>query len=303
MRFAADLHIHSHFSLATSRKLVPEHLDLWARIKGLSLLGTGDFTHPGWLEELKEKLVPAEQGFFRLKPDFKQGAEVPPVSTLSSEVRFILSAEISSIYKKNGRVRKVHSVILAPDFASAEKINQALLKLNANLSSDGRPILGLDARDLLEITLESSPDCLFIPAHIWTPWFSVLGSKSGFDNIKECFDDLTPHIKAVETGLSTDPAMNAICSFLDAFTLLSNSDAHSPEKLGRNANLFDCPLDYFTVKKGLTGENPNYFLGTIDLYPQEGKYNYDTVKAGYAGIPCRRWKTRACVPIAAGRLL
>ncbi len=275
MRFAADLHIHSHFSLATSRQLVPEHLDLWARIKGLSLLGTGDFTHPGWLEELKEKLVPAGQGLFRLKPDFKQGAEVPPVPTLSSEVRFILSAEISTIYKKNGRVRKVHSVILAPDFASAEKINQALLKLEANLSSDGRPILGLDARNLLEITLESSPDCLFIPAHIWTPWFSVLGSKSGFDNVKECFDDLTPHIKAVETGLSTDPAMNAICSFLDAFTLLSNSDAHSPEKLGRNANLFDCPLDYYAVKKGLTGENPDSFLGTIDLYPQEGKYHYD----------------------------
>lgn len=275
MRFVGDLHIHSHFSLATSKQLIPEFLDYWARVKGISLIGTGDFTHQGWLQELEEKLEPAEPGLFQLKPELIQEIQLPEASTLSSEVRFVLSAELSSIYKKNGRVRKVHNVILAPSFEIVEKIRQSLLRLGINLSSDGRPIMGLDSRNLLEICLEASHEIYFIPAHIWTPWFSVLGSKSGFDTVEECFDDLTPHITAVETGLSTDAPMHWACSFLDRFTLVSNSDAHSPEKLGRNANIFNTDLEYSAITDALKTGDPENFLGTIDLFPQEGKYHYD----------------------------
>ena len=275
MRFIGDLHIHSHFSLATSQQLAPEFLDLWARRKGISVVGTGDFTHPGWIEELKEKLDPAEPGLFRLKDSFRQKITIPPAPSLSSQVRFVLSAEISSIYKKNGKVRKVHNVILAPDFATVEKIQQKLIRLGGNLTSDGRPILGLDSKDLLELALEASDKIFFMPAHIWTPWFSVLGSKSGFDTVKECFEDLTPHISAVETGLSTDAPMHWVCSFLDHFTLISNSDAHSPEKLGRNANIFNSELSYPGITNAIQTGDPEQFGGTIDLFPQEGKYHYD----------------------------
>ena len=275
MRFIADLHIHSHFSLATSKQLSPEFLDYWARLKGITVIGTGDFTHPGWLKELKEKLDPAEEGLFRLKDSFGQNITITPAPTLSQEVRFMLSAEISSIYKKHGKVRKVHNVILAPDFATVEKIQQKLIQLGGNINSDGRPILGLDSKDLLEIALEASDRIFFVPAHIWTPWFSVLGSKSGFDTVEECFEDLTPHISAVETGLSTDAPMHWVCSFLDQFTLISNSDAHSPEKLGRNANIFNTGLSYTGITNALKTGDPAQFLGTIDLFPQEGKYHYD----------------------------
>jgi len=275
MRFIADIHIHSHLSRATSKQLAPEFLDLWARLKGICVIGTGDFTHPGWLEELQEKLEPAEEGLFRLKPAYRQKAAVPEAPTFSGEVRFVLQAEISSIYKKNGRTRKVHNVILAPDFETVEKIRQSLLRLNANLTSDGRPILGLDSRSLLEIALEASDRTAFIPAHIWTPWFSILGSKSGFDTVEECFEDLTPHLTAMETGLSTDAPMHWSCTFLDPFTLVSNSDAHSPEKLGRNANIFDTELSYTAMTEALKEGDPERFLGTIDLFPQEGKYHYD----------------------------
>ena len=190
-------------------------------------------------------------------------------------VRFLLTSEISSIYKKNGKVRKVHNLIFAPDFETVEKIRKSLLKIGANLDSDGRPILGLDAKNLLEMVLEISEETLFVPSHIWTPWFSVLGAKSGFDSIEECFEDLTENIFAVETGLSSDPPMNWLCSFLDKFTLISNSDAHSPEKLGRDANIFDTELSYFSIKEALKTGNPQKFLGTIDLFPQEGKYHFD----------------------------
>ena len=268
MRFFADLHIHSHFSIATSKQLVPEHLDYWAALKGLSVIGSGDFTHPGWLAELKEKLEPAEPGLFRLKPEFR--LEGHP----GREVRFVLSAEISNIYKKEDRVRKVHNVILSPDFETVETIQRKLGQLG-NITSDGRPILGLDSRDLLEIALEANENIFFIPAHIWTPWFSALGSKSGFDSIDRCYGDLSNHIYAVETGLSTDPAMNWMCRFLDSYTLLSNSDAHSPEKLGRNANIFDCDLSYSTMTEAMKDQQTQAFGGTVDLFPQEGKYHYD----------------------------
>jgi uncharacterized protein (TIGR00375 family) len=273
MDFIADLHIHSHHSMATSKQLRPEYLDYWAKIKGIKVVGTGDFTHPEWLKELKEKLEPAEDGLFKLKTDYKIPHFLP--ETPENEVRFMLSAEISNIYKKQGVVRKIHSVILAPDFETVEKYQNKLSAMNFNITSDGRPILGLDVKDLLEITMDISDRNFFIPAHIWTPWFSVFGSKSGFDKMEDCFEDLSHHIHAVETGLSTDPPLNWMCSFLDRYTLLSNSDAHSPEKLGRNANLFRSELSYDAMIEAMKTGNPSTFGGTIDMYPQEGKYHYD----------------------------
>ena len=273
MDFIADLHIHSHHSMATSKQLRPEYLDYWAKIKGIKVVGTGDFTHPEWLKELKEKLEPAEDGLFKLKQEYKIPHFIP--ETPENEVRFMLSAEISNIYKKQGVVRKIHSIILAPDFETVERYQNKLSSMNFNITSDGRPILGLDVRDLLEITMEISERNFFIPAHIWTPWFSVFGSKSGFDRIEDCFEDFSHHIHAVETGLSTDPPLNWMCSFLDRYTLLSNSDAHSPEKLGRNANLFRSKLNYDAMIEAMKTGDPSTFGGTIDMYPQEGKYHYD----------------------------
>ncbi len=274
MKFICDFHIHSHYSIATSKNLTPEYLDYWCRLKGIQVVGTGDFTHPGWLEEIKEKLEPAEQGLFRLKNDYRL-AETPHISVSSGgTARFLLTSEISNIYKKYGKVRKVHNLLLAPDFETVEKI-QARLEKVGNIHSDGRPILGLDSRNLLEIALEASEKTFFVPSHIWTPWFSALGSKSGFDTIEECYGDLTDHIHSVETGLSSDPPMNWICSFLDRYTLISNSDAHSPEKLGREANLFNTELSYTAIIQALKTGDPEHFLGTVEFFPQEGKYHYD----------------------------
>lgn len=275
MRFIADLHIHSHYSRATSKSLVPEYLDYWARLKGITIIGTGDFTHPGWLKELKEKLEPAENGLFKLKPELKKDKTLHTPFLPDSPVRFLLTAEISNIYKKNDKVRKVHNVVFAPDFQTVEKIQQKLTNIDANITSDGRPILGLDSRDLLEMMLEASEHILFTPAHIWTPWFSALGSKSGFDSIDQCYADLSHHIHTVETGLSTDPPMHWMCGFLDKYTLISNSDAHSLEKLGRNATCFNTELSYHALVNALKTGDPNHFRGTIDLFPQEGKYHYD----------------------------
>ncbi len=272
MKFIADLHIHSHYSISTSKKLIPEYLDLWAGIKGIKVVGSGDFTHPGWISELQDKLLPAEEGLFRLKQELKIDQD-PPMPE-EGEVRFLLSAEISTIYKRDNQVRKVHHLILVPDFKDALAIQRRLAKIG-NITSDGRPILGLDSRDLLEITLEASEGALFIPAHIWTPWFSSLGAKSGFDSISECYRDLSDHIFAVETGLSSDPPMNWLCSFLDQYTLISNSDAHSPEKLGREANILDTDLSYEGIIKAIKGGSPAGFGGTIEFFPQEGKYHYD----------------------------
>ena len=257
--YIADLHIHSKYSRATSKELEPEQLDLWARKKGIGLVGTGDFTHPAWRAELREKLSPAEEGFYTLK-----GATGGP--------RFVITGEISTIYKKDGKVRKVHSLILLPGLEAAEALSRRLEAIG-NLHSDGRPILGLDCRDLLEITLESCPEAVFIPAHIWTPHFSLFGAFSGFDTIEECFGDLTGHIRALETGLSSDPPMNHRCSALDGYTLVSNSDAHSPSKLGREANLLDTGLSYPELAHAIqTGEG---FHGTIEFFPEEGKYHFD----------------------------
>ena len=264
----ADLHIHSKYSRATSSDCVPAALDFWARRKGISIVGTGDFTHPAWRAELSEALVPAEEGLYTLRED----AVRPGALVGGAAPRFVVSGEISSIYKKNGKVRKVHNLILLPDLETAEVLSHRLEAIG-NIHSDGRPILGLDCRDLLEITLEAAPNAIFIPAHIWTPHFSLFGAFSGFDTIEECFEDLTPHIHALETGLSSDPPMNWRCSALDRFHLVSNSDAHSPAKLGREANLLDISLSYPALEKALrTGRG---LKGTLEFFPEEGKYHYD----------------------------
>ncbi|MCP4683150.1 MAG: UvrD-helicase domain-containing protein, partial [Desulfobacterales bacterium] len=272
MKFIADLHIHSHFSRATSKTLDPEHLSLWAQKKGISLIGTGDFTHPGWISELQDKLVKADNGIYKLKPALQKtvDSQVPP--SCLRPTRFLLSGEISCIYKKNGKTRKIHNLVLLPDIASVLKLNERLDRIG-NIHSDGRPILGLDARDLLEIVLETSDKAFFIPAHIWTPWFSLFGSKSGFDTLEECFEDLKGHIHALETGLSSDPPMNRCLSSLDKYLLVSNSDAHSPGKLGREANIFDTEMDYKKIIRAMM--DGNGFLGTIEFFPEEGKYHLD----------------------------
>ncbi len=274
MKFVADFHIHSHFSRATSRNLTFEQLHKWAQLKGLQVVGTGDLTHPGWLQEMKERLEPAEEGLFRLKNEYAKAMKAEVFKACQRSVRFILSGEISSIYKKNEKTRKIHNVIFAPTFEAVEKIQAALEKIG-NIRSDGRPILGLDSRNLLEIVLETDSQAYLIPAHIWTPWFSLFGSKSGFDTIEECFEDLTAHIFAVETGLSSDPPMNWRLSALDRYTLVSNSDAHSPQKLAREANLFDTELSYPAIFEALKTGDPETFLGTIEFFPEEGKYHYD----------------------------
>ena len=274
MRFIADLHIHSKYSMATSRDLDLEHLYKTAQEKGIGVVGTGDFTHPGWFAELKEKLVPAENGLFRLRPELEAALSKEVAGPCRQDVRFMLSAEISSIYKKAGKVRKNHNLVYMPDLASAERFN-ARLDAIGNIKSDGRPILGLDARDLLEILLETDDRGYLVPAHIWTPWFSLFGSKSGFDRLEDCFGDLTPHIFAAETGLSSDPAMNWTVSQLKGISLISNSDAHSPGKLGREANIFETDLDYFAIRQALETGDTDAFIGTYEFYPEEGKYHLD----------------------------
>jgi DNA helicase II / ATP-dependent DNA helicase PcrA len=272
MPIIADLHIHSPYSRATSPSGLLPVLSAWAQIKGIHIVGSGDFTHPNWQKHLRDLLEPAEAGLFKLK-DETVPQVLPGVTPAPIAVRFMLTAEISSIYKKDGKVRKIHNILFAPDFDAVSRISTALAAIG-NINADGRPILGLDARDLLEINLEKNPDGFLVPAHIWTPWFSLFGSKSGFDAIEDCFADLSPYIFALETGLSSDPAMNRLISALDRFSLMSNSDSHSPAKLGREANIFNTPPDFFALRDAL--KNPvQGFQGTIEFYPEEGKYHLD----------------------------
>jgi DNA helicase-2/ATP-dependent DNA helicase PcrA len=274
MKFIADLHVHSKYSRATAKNLDLENLYIAAQLKGVTVVGTGDFTYPGWFAEICEKLEPAEPGLFKLKAEVAKFLDQQIPAACRNTVRFILSTEISNIYKKNHRTRKNHNLVLVPDLESAARLNAKLENIG-NIKSDGRPILGLDARNLLEILLETSDQGMLIPAHIWTPWFSLLGSKSGFDSIEECFEDLTAHIFAVETGLSSDPAMNRRVSGLDGVTLVSNSDAHSPMNVGREANIFNTGLSYADIKSALILKDPAAFLGTFEFYPEEGKYHLD----------------------------
>src|SRR5262250_1157174 len=272
MEFHADLHVHSKYSRATSRDLDLEHLAWWAARKGIAVVGTGDCVHPAWLAEIKDKLKPAGNGLFSLKPEIEAEIWNTLAPSCRTAVRFMLSVEISTIYKKGERTRKIHHLIYVPDFDAADRMSARLARIG-NIASDGRPILGLDSRDLLEITLESGPDAYLVPAHIWTPWFAALGSQSGFDSIADCYGDLAPNIFAVETGLSSDPPMNWRVSFLDRYRLTSNSDAHSPGKLGREATTFDCELDYFAIKQAL--ETGRGYVGTVEFFPDEGKYHLD----------------------------
>ncbi|MGH8903349.1 MAG: endonuclease Q family protein, partial [Egibacteraceae bacterium] len=272
MSFYADLHVHSKYSRATSRDCDLEHLAWWAARKGIGVVGTGDFTHPAWLEELRTNLVPAEPGLFRLREDLERDVadRLPP--SCRNPVRFMLSVEISTIYKRTGRTRKVHHLVYAPDLETVREFNRRLGRIG-NLGSDGRPILGLDSRDLLDITLTSGEGAYLVPAHVWTPWFAVLGSMSGFDAVKDCYADLAEHVFAIETGLSSDPAMNWRVSGLDRYRLVSNSDAHSPPALGREATVFATDLDYHAIRRALeTGEG---FGGTVEFFPEEGKYHLD----------------------------
>ncbi len=274
MTFIADLHVHSQFSRATAKNLDLEHLYMAAQRKGITVVGTGDATHPDWFAAIQSKLKPAEDGLFRLRADLAKvcNREIP--DACRSAVRFILVSEISNIYKKDGRTRKNHNLVFLPSIDTAERFNRQLDKIG-NIQSDGRPILGLDARNLLEIVLETDKDAFLVPAHIWTPWFSLLGSKSGFDSLEACFEDLSEHVFAVETGLSSDPPMNRRVSRLDRLTLISNSDAHSPVKLGREANIFHTALSYAAMHAALISNHPDQFGGTLEFYPEEGKYHLD----------------------------
>ena len=274
MKFYADLHIHSHYSRATAKNLDLENLYLWAQLKGIHVVGTGDCIHPQWLKELEEKLEPAEEGLFKLKTKYSKAIDHEVPAACRGIVRFMLTVEISNIYKRLDKVRKVHNLIWFPSFAAAKKV-QAKLGAIGNIKSDGRPILGLDSRDLLEIALQADPRNLFVPAHIWTPWFSALGSMGGFDRMADCFADLTSHIYAVETGLSSDPLMNWRLKQLDPFILISNSDAHSPSKLGREANIFNTDLSYGGIANALKDHKDKGLVGTLEFFPEEGKYHYD----------------------------
>jgi uncharacterized protein (TIGR00375 family) len=289
MRVVADFHIHSRFSRATSKEMNIDTLSVWAKKKGINLLGTGDFTHPGWLSEIKSKLVQGENGFLSPKGN--------------RDVDFILTSEVSSIYTSGGKVRKIHNLIFAPSISSAEKISKKLGE-RGNIWSDGRPIFGLSAHDITTIVLEVDPMAIIIPAHIWTPWFSLFGANSGFDNIFECYGDMSSEIFAAETGLSSDPEMNWRLSALDKITLISNSDSHSPAKIGREANVFDFPEDKFSfteLRDILKTKDPQRFLYTIEFFPEEGKYHYsghrncnivmspsDAKKANYICPICKR---------------
>lgn len=257
MEFIADFHIHSKYSRATSRDMDVAHIAQWAKLKGVTLMGTGDFTHHLWLEELKHNLEDLGNGLFKYQ-----------------DIYFILSAEISSIYSKKGRTCRIHNLIFSPSLKTTDKINAALANCG-NLASDGRPILGLDAADLAQIVFDIDENCMIIPAHAWTPWFSIFGSMSGFDRIEDCFENQTPKIFALETGLSSDPGMNWRLSALDKYTLISNSDAHSPAKIGREANIFDCELNYKTIREVLKTKDKKRFLSTIEFFPEEGKYHFD----------------------------
>jgi len=257
MKFIADLHIHSKYSRATSRDMDLDHISEWAKLKGIDLVATGDFTHPVWFEELRAKLKQDSSGLYEYRG-----------------VKFILSAEVSNMYSKNGRGRRIHTLLFAPDLNAAEKIKN-VLGSRGNIVSDGRPIFGFDVKNVVKICLDVSKDCMIVPAHAWTPWFSVFGSNSGFDSVEECFEEEAENIYALETGLSSDPAMNWRCSELDKYSLISNSDAHAPIKLGREVNVFDTELSYQAIMDTLKNKDKNKFLFTVEFYPEEGKYHFD----------------------------
>jgi len=292
MKFIADLHLHSRYSRATSRDMDVETLSLWAKRKGLKVLGTGDFTHPLHLLDLEAKLRPLGNGLFVLKEEGENTAGT----------HFLLTAEVSNMFTKRGKGRRVHTLIFAPSFEVVERINAKLGKYG-KISSDGRPIFGFPAKDLLRIVLDISPDCLLIPAHAWTPWFSIFGANSGFDSLAECFEEETKHIPAIETGLSSDPEMNWRLTALDEVTLLSNSDAHSPSRIGREANIFNCDLSYAAMAGAIRQKDPRKILYTIEFFPEEGKYHFDGHRnCGILFAPRETKKHHGTCPVCGKRL-
>ena len=262
MRIISDFHFHSKYSRACSPELNLENIQAWGKRKGVSLLGTNDFTHPVWFKELQAKLEQAEPGLYKLK-----GSQ--------EKIRFVFSAEISCIYKQGGRCRRVHVCLMVPSLETAEKIIENFNKRNFNLKADGRPIIGLSAKNLAEVVFEIDPESIVYPAHIWTPWFAVFGSKSGFDSLEECFEEITPYIFAAETGLSSDPPMNWRLSALDDIALLSNSDAHSPANIGREANVFETDGLSYSEIRDIIRKRDKRFLYTINFFPEEGRYYLD----------------------------
>jgi DNA helicase-2/ATP-dependent DNA helicase PcrA len=273
-----DLHVHTHYSRATSKNADLSGLYYWGKLKGINIIGTGDFTHPEWFAELRETMEPAEPGLFRLKPDL--AAEIDktlPETVRDNIIRFVPTVEIATIYSKGDKVRKLHQLLVMPSFEAVSEMNARLERIG-NLKADGRPILGLDSKELLRHTLEADPNSLYIPAHIWTPWFGLFGSKSGFDTLEEAYEELTPEIHAIETGLSSDPAMNRRVKILDGITITSNSDAHSPQKLGREATIVRAELSYESII-GAIRTNDERLVGTIEFFPEEGKYHYDGHRA------------------------
>ena len=304
MQLIVDLHIHSRYANATSKYLTIKEIYKWCKIKGINIVGTGDFTHPAWFDELNTHLEPAEPGLYKLKDKFAKEIDAElPESVSNTLSRFILTVEISNIYTKGGRGRRLHNVVIVPSFEVAAKLNSQLDKIG-NLKADGRPILGMNSKDLLKMTLDSDSESLFIPAHIWTPWYAMFGSKSGFDTIEECFDELAPEIKAVETGLSSDPFMNWRLSALDNITLVSNSDAHSVEKLAREANIIETQkLTYAEIINAIkTGDKR--FVGTIEFFPQEGMYHFDGHRACDVKFSPKETKEhKGLCPVCGGKLV
>lgn len=284
MKIIADLHLHSRYSRAVSQQMEPQTIAQWAAKKGIDLVATGDWTHPLWLKELESQLEEVEKGIYKLKSQF-------PISNFQKEPKFILSTEISSIYSQGGKLRRIHNLVLAPSFTTVYKINKELKRRGCNLMSDGRPIIGLSSKQLAELVWSCDEDVLIIPAHIWTPWFSMFGSKSGFDSIEECYGEFAKKIYAIETGLSSDPVMNWRIKELDNRSIVSFSDAHSPPKIGREATVFQKKnLELRTKNLGNRGESFSFqdlagaikqdkdsdweIAYTIEFYPQEGKYHY-----------------------------
>lgn len=286
MRVITDWHIHSKYSRACSKDLTLPNIAAWCARKGIQVAATGDWTHPRWVEHLREQLMESEPGLYRLKDG-------------SSPTRFMLVTELSQIYKRGGKTRRVHNLVFAPSLETVERVNTELKRREFNLASDGRPILGIDSEELYKLLVEIDPRVILIPAHAWTPWYSVFGSKSGFDSIEECFGEMASRIYAIETGLSSDPLMNARVPLLEQVMLISNSDAHSCANLGREANVFDLPeLSCDAFVTALKTKNRSAFLRTIEFFPEEGKYHLDgCANCTFSCEPAQSKRLGGCCPV------
>lgn len=298
MKFIADFHVHSKYSRATSKEMDVENMARWANFKGVSLLGTGDWTHPFYFAGLKQKLEPTGNGLFTLKKEFRK----PVGNSSQNEIHFMLTTEVSNMFQQGGSSRRIHTMIFAPSFEVVEKINEELSQFG-KLGSDGRPIFGFPTKELVEIVTDITDECFIVPAHAWTPWFSVFGANSGFDSIEECFEEQTKHIFCIETGLSSDPQMNWRVSALDRVALISNSDAHSPNRIGREANVFDCEMNFKEIIKAIRTRDKDKFLFTIEFFPEEGKYHFDGHRnCGILFSPAESRKNKNICPVCGRKL-